>query len=249
MNGNQFNPSNREAAVTGLAVVGFIALVAAGMWLAVYSARYMPTIATRIGAAAVSLGSVFGSDNTPSLSVIPTASTTIPFGNGTSTAATTTPAAPSTPVSHPSNPSAGTKTSTTTATGGTGYLYGQPDLIVTINAVGYLTSSSTDSFVAATTIPHGMTPAVRFTVKNVGTNVAGSWRFSASLPTTSNPIYQSIPQQSLNPGDYIDFTLGFTQPTAGSNETISVTADYDHSVGESNENNNSTTASITILGS
>ena len=250
MNGHQLNSTNREAAVTGLAIVGFIALVAAGMWLAVYSARYMPTIANRIGAAAVSLSSVFGSDNgSPSLSVVSNASTTIPFGNGTSTSATSTPAT-STPVSHPSTPSAGPKTSTTTAVGGTGgSLYGQPDLIVTISAVGYLTSSSTDSFVAATTVPHGATPAVKFTVKNVGTNVAGSWRFSASIPTTSNPIYQSIPQQSLNPGDYIDFTLGFTQPSAGSNQTISVTADFDHSVAESNENNNSTSASITILGS
>ncbi len=48
------NPG-RRAAVNALAVVGFLALLAAGIALAIYSASYFPKIASRLGGAAVSL--------------------------------------------------------------------------------------------------------------------------------------------------------------------------------------------------
>jgi len=130
-----------------------------------------------------------------------------------------------------------------------GTLTGLPDFIVTINEVGYLTTSTTDSFVASSTVPTGNRPAVKFTIKNVGTNTTGSWRFSASIPTQTAYIFQSQPQQSLSPGDSIDYTLGFDQANRGSNQTISITANFDHAVAESNSDNNSNSAKITILGS
>lgn len=247
-----------DAAVRGLAVVGFVALVALGIWLAIYSSRFVPAAVGRLGSAAVYVGSLFVSSPSSGLAVVPTASTTIPFGgigaaSTTPAAATSTAATSKRPTAKPAKPvvpAAGNQTSETYPLGTAApALYGLPDLAVTIGAVGYLTSSSTNSFVAATTVPQGAIPAVKFTVKNIGTNVAEPWRFSAAIPTATNYLYQSIPQQSLNPGDYIDFTLGFSQPTPGANRTITITANYDHAIPESNTENDTATAELTILGS
>ena len=247
----EINTPARRAAIHGLAVVGFVTLIVLGISLAIYSARYVPSTVGRLGAAAVSLSQIFTSAPTPSLSVVPAASTTIPFDTASSTASTSTAQATSSPSAPRAvTPTAGAKTSGTYQLGGgTSALFGLPDFIVTINAVGYLTGTSTSSFVATTTVPYGENPAVKFTVKNIGTNVAGPWRFSASIPTSSDSIYQSVPQQSLNPGDYIEYTLGFSQPNPGANQTISVTANFDHAVTESDTNNDSASAKITILGS
>lgn len=243
--------SNRRAMVHTLAVVGFIALVGAGMWLAVYSTRYVPGVVNRVGVAAVYLGSIF--NRTPaSLSVVPTASSTfISFGSASSTISTSA-AARVTPV-HPRTipTTAGTMTDGAyqiSGTPATAALSGLPDFVTSINAIGYLASSSADSFVQSSTVPSGSRPAVSFTIKNVGTNVTGPWRFSASIPTQTAYIYQSQPQQSLAPGDSIDYTLGFDQANKGAGETISISANFDHAVAESNADNNSASAAITILG-
>ena len=231
-----------------LAGVGFVALLGATMWLAIYSTRFVPTVVQRIGAAAVYLGSVFTPADGSSLSVIPTASTTILFGAGTTTSPTTNPATTTLPV--PVHPTPGHETSGTYPIGGTGSpaLYGLPDLMVSINAVGYLATTSANSFVPSATVPSGARPAVRFTVKNIGTNVAGSWRFSASIPTQVSYLYQSLPQQPLNPGDSIDYTLGFDQATRGTDKTITINANFDRTVSESNMNNNTASTTVTILG-
>lgn len=238
---------SRQAAINGLAVVGFVALVAAGIWLAVYSTRFVPTAVNDIGAAAVYLGSVLTPTDDTSLSVAPATSTTISFGNESSTPTTIT-----IPIS--SNQiiaqTAGEKTSGAYQIGGapTSVLSGLPDLVVNISAIGYLATTSADSFVASSTVPSDSRPAVRFTIKNIGTNRSGEWRFSASIPTQTSYIYQSLPQQSLNPGDSIDYTLGFDQPIAGADKMISVTANFERTIGESNMNNNSASAKLTILG-
>lgn len=249
------NTPARQAATNGLAIVGFIALVILGVSLAVYSARFVPEVVNRIGAAAVYLGSVFTPAPESSLVVVPNGTTTPPL-----TATTTPPATTTTPVTTAPAPSTprqpvpttpGTPTSGTYPIGGstsTPALHGLSDLIVTIDAVGYLTSVATDSFVASSTVPVGSRPAVKFTIKNIGTNQAGAWRFSASIPTRTSYIYNSQLQQSLLPGDSIEYTLGFDQPRTGSNQTILVTANPDHLIGESNTNNNSASANLTIVG-
>ena len=250
MNANQPMTTARQAAINGLAIVGFIALVAAGIWLAMYSTRYVPMVVNRVGSAAVYLGSVFTPADEPILSVVPasTASTTISFGDSNSTIST-----PTTPANkNPIKTTAGERTSGTYQISGattTKALSGLPDLVINIDAVGYLASTSADSFVATSTMQSSNRPAVKFMIKNIGTNVAGQWRFSASIPTSSAYLYYSPLQQSLNPGDSIDYTLGFDQPIAGSNKMISVTANFDHAIGESNTNNNSASAQLTILGS
>ena len=241
------NNINRRATVNGLAVVGFVALVAAGMWLAVYATRFVPAVVNGAGEAAVYLGSLFTLAPEPTLSVIstPVASTTIPFGNATSTPATSTPQKTVKSVAGPETSGAyqiDGATSTPT-------LFGLPDLIVEITAVGYLGGASASSFIASSTVPAGARPAISFTIKNIGTNAIGPWRFSASIPTSTAYIYQSQLQQSLNPGDRIDYTLGFDQAISGTDKMISITANFDRAVGESNMNNNSDSTKVTIIGS
>lgn len=246
MNGSESSaPNHRQTAIHTLAIVGFVALIGASMWLAVYSTRYVPGVVNRLGAAAVFLGSVFVPAPAPALSVVPTptASTTIPFGEAATTSSAKTPAKKIVPT-------AGQKTDTTYQISGTttpAVLSGLPDLTVTINAVGYLATTSADSFVASSTVPAGSRPAVNFTIRNIGSNVAGAWRFSASIPTQTSYIYQSQPQQPLNPGDSIEYTLGFDQAIAGADKEISITANFDHAITETSTNNNSASAKVTIL--
>jgi len=249
MNITSNNTPTRQAVMNGLAVVGFIALVVLGMWLAVYSTRYVPTVANHVGSAAVYLGSVFNKAPAPGLTVVPTASTTISFGNASTTGTKATSTVATTPK--PNQTTTGIKTSGTYQIGGTSNptLSGLPDLIVTIKAVGYLATSSADSFVASSTVPSGSRPAVNFTIKNIGTNIATTWRFSVSIPTQTSYLFQSQYQQSLNPGDSIDYVLGFDQANRGSGQMISVTANFDRTVAESNTHNNYASTSITILGS
>lgn len=260
MNDTEQLTPQRQAVTNGLAITGFIALVLLGIWLAVYATQFVPSVVGGIGAAAVSLGSVFNPAPNPSPTVASSsfsssdtnASTTTSFGTtGTTTEASSTPATKTVPPTRTVPVTAGTRTSETIPLGGTvpsSAPYGFPDLITSITAVGYLATTSADSFVASATVPAGSRPAVRFTIKNAGTNVTGSWRFSASIPTQTAYIFQSQSQQSLAPGDSIDYILGFDQANRGSNQTISVTANFDNAVAESNKNNNSASAAVTILG-
>ncbi|HUQ30464.1 MAG TPA: CARDB domain-containing protein [Candidatus Paceibacterota bacterium] len=254
MNTNQNTPdTGRAAATNGLAVVGFIALVLGGMWLAVYSARFVPAAVSKLGAAAVSLTQIFN-PAPASISVIPTATTTISFGGETATstpATTTPPVVTPTPKPTPApTPAPGPSTTTTAPISGTpgtpAALYGFPDFVTSITVVGYLTGTSGDSFVGGTTVPSGARPAVKFTVRNAGTNATGPWRFTAVIPTKSAYTYTSDLQQNLNPGESIDYTLGFDEADRGSNKTITINADADHAIADTNFNNNSASASVTI---
>ena len=67
MDTDQFITPARQAIINGLAVFGFIALIATGIWLAVYSTRFVPAVVSRVGGAAVYLGSVLtpASEPTP----------------------------------------------------------------------------------------------------------------------------------------------------------------------------------------
>jgi hypothetical protein len=97
-------------------------------------------------------------------------------------------------------------------------------------------------------VPYGNRPSVKFTIKNVGTNWTGTWRFSAEIPTRSPYTFRSDPQQSLAPGESIDYTLGFDRARTGIG-TVTITANFDNTLSESSADNNSASADITILGS
>ena len=73
MNDTSVRVPARQAAANGLAIVGFIALIALGLFLAVSASRFVPGIVNGLGSAAVYLGSVF----TPG-SPAPVVSTSMP---------------------------------------------------------------------------------------------------------------------------------------------------------------------------
>ena len=250
------NNGSRQVAVNALAIVGFIVLVILGMVLAVYAASFVPTAVSRIGSAAVYLSSSFTSGEDTGLEVV-TPNETVPLGDdvvaATSTATTdetVTPAAtPTTPATTPVRP--GVTTTTTYPTGTTvavpAALSGLPDLAVEITAIGYLNTSNTNSFVRSSEIPDGKRGAVKFAIVNRGTNVSGSFKFDAKLPTTSSSYtFTSATQQSLRPNDRIDYVLGFDKTKSGDDREIRITVDADKDIRESNENNNTDTETVDI---
>jgi len=243
----------RRAAINGLAVVGFIALVFIGITLAIYAARYVPEAVSRAGSASVYFSSLFGGeDRDNDLEVVPGDSIPLPADDETATStdpivATSTEStvntdpAPTTPVT----PRPGTPTVIQVPITVPQTLYGKADLIVRVTEVGYLRSASTDSFVKDNEVPEGERPAIKFRVTNVGTNKSGSWKFSAKLPTTTSYTFESRAQQSLAPGQYVDFTLGFDRAKDGENR-ISLKIDNEDDVDESNENNNDLSIEIEV---
>ncbi|KND51674.1 MAG: hypothetical protein ABA06_00240 [Parcubacteria bacterium C7867-001] len=242
----------RRAMVNGLAVVGFVALIFAGMTLAIYSARYIPQAVTRLATASVYFSSVFSPASTNELTVVPSKD-----DEGSSVVATSTDTTPTTPSTGGTpaavTPSAGPRTTGTYVVGGgtavpqQGTLYGLSDLSVNIVAVGYLANQTdTTSFVASKTVPDGKRGAVRFTVTNVGTNTTGGWDFDATLPTSPSYTFSSPTQAALLPGEHIDFTLGFDRGRTGT-RTIDISIDPDKKIVETSENNNSGSIAIEIL--
>ena len=258
-----------KGVLQGLAIVGFVALIIAGILLAIYASRFVPTAAEGLSSAAVSFSQIFTPSKPSTLSVVPNLSTI----TATSTVSKETNAghtsrnktAPhkissvakthslakkhtATKIFHPIQKAGKQTTSKYLIHGKRVALHGLPDLVTHISAVGYLTSTSTSSFVAAPTIPFGTRVAVKFTITNIGTNVAAPWSFSASIPTQVNYIFNSVAQQPLNPGDHIDYLLSFDHANMGTNQTISVTANPKHTITESNFTNNSAAESVTVLG-
>ena len=248
----------RQAAVYGLASVGFVTLVIAGIWLAVYSSRYVPDAVGRIGAAAVSLSGMFTPKPSASLLVVPTsATTTLPVTNATTTSLptrTTPPAAevPSIPRTQP-HWTPGTPVVIATASSSapeTPHYYGLPDLAIALEAVGYSTASatSTDALVATTTIPAGAQIALKFRVTNVGTNVSGPWTVNISISSGGTIINQTFSQSSLAPGEPSDYIARFGNITPGANRSIVITVDPNHQLAESSTANNVASTSVTVLG-
>jgi hypothetical protein len=243
----------RQSAKTGLAVVGFLALIGLGIWGGMYSSRFIPGIVQRFGSAAVYVGSLFTPSQPATVSVVESASSTPLLETpSTTTAATTTPTRVATtttpkPATTPVVKPAAKKTKTVTiATTTTPTLYGLPDLSIRVGTKGYLTSNTTDSFVASTSVPSGKRPAVQFTVTNIGTNVSGPWRFSAAVPTRRAYTYESDAERSLAPGDSIDFTLGFDEAESGEKQEVTIVVNSDNAVKESSLANNKAVIYLTI---
>jgi len=245
----------RRAAINGLAVVGFVALLFIGITLAIYAARILPDTASRLGAANVYFSSIFGGDEGDNdLEVVPGES--VPFENerndedeesatSTDPVETTTSPVPSTPSQTVTPTQPTTPTVIAVPVPGTRNLYGKADLTVRLVEVGYLRTSSTDSFVKDSTVPEDERPAFKFRVTNTGTNESGRWQFEAELPTRPRYTYKSREQVSLMPGQFADFTLGYDRPRDGEND-VKIEIDSGEDVNESNENNNRLTFEIEV---
>lgn len=240
----------RRAAVNGLAIVGFIALVFIGITIAIYAARGIPETASRLGAANVYLSTLFGGGDDAELEVVPEE---IPFEENNETPAPSLPieepTAPETPQT-PANPTTPSRPATPIVTaipvpGTPAPLYGKADLSVRLLERGYLKSADTDSFVKSSTVPDGKRPAVRFRVTNIGTNETGTWVFTAKLPTKPAYTYKSRKQQNLKPNQYADYTLGYDRPKDGDNDIV-IKLDTEDDVNESNERNNTLTIEVEV---
>ena len=246
------NITTRPEVVNGLAVVGFITLIALGISLAVYSSRFVPNTVGGLGAAAVSLSQIFTSAE-PTLTVVPAAQPLLPFSEMSSTTdmqsasapADTTPNKPATsttapqPNWTPNNPvvaTNGTNSSPAPAT-----YHGLPDLSVQIETVGYTVADG--SIVSPTSIPAYKQGAVKFRVTNVGTNVSGQWTVSISV--AGNTYTQVV--DSLVPTEPRGFIAYFINVQPGADRTVIITIDPNHQLAESSTANNTATTSVTVL--
>jgi subtilase family serine protease len=237
----------RRAAVNALAAVGFFALLALGILLAIYTARFIPRFASESGGAGAFLSSIFRSnDNEPTLDVV-TATSSLPIA--APVVSTTTATSTDTAKTGGSATVPGTRTVTTVVTAPRIDPHGDPDLTVRITDVGYVRrDGDTDTFVSAREIPDNRDGAVKFTVTNAGTNVTGSWKFEGDLPTSPSQHFTSPTQKSLKPGESIDFVLGFEDGREGDDREITITVDPSDKIDESNERNNDASRTIDIDG-
>lgn len=147
----------------------------------------------------------------------PTIPTTPRPGTGTST---TYPVTPGAPVSDPN-----------------GYV----DLTARVIEVGVV-DKTTGVFTASSTPsrnPVNARPAVRFAIENIGTKVSPQFMFNAVLPTYPAHIF-STPgaQQALNPGDRIEYTIGFDSVVDATQGDIVINIDPVGGINERNKVNN-----------
>ena len=133
--------------------------------------------------------------------------------------------------------------------GNTGVPHGsgnKPDLQVTIISTG-IVDRTTNAYSVVSPIRTSDRGAVRFSVENVGGVSSGSWTFAAVLPTIPLFTFNSESQRPLNPGDRIEFTLGFDSAELGTNKRLVINADPTQSVNEGNEDNNIKETFIAVI--
>jgi hypothetical protein len=123
---------------------------------------------------------------------------------------------------------------------------GTADLSIRILDTGVV-NRSTGAYTAQSTLGSSDRVGVRFEVTNSGSTATGAWKFHADLPATDDRIahYDSDSEPTLNPGQTMTFTVTFETLKYQGDNTVTISVDSAHQVSESNENNN--TASATII--
>lgn len=114
---------------------------------------------------------------------------------------------------------------------------GNIDLTANILETGYI-DKTTLAFVAAKEVKPDQRAAIRFEIVNLGSKAAKDWTFAAVLPTFPGYIFQSNTQQTLMPGDRVQFTLGFDSIIKKAENEFVINVDPLGSVQETNKNNN-----------
>ena len=126
---------------------------------------------------------------------------------------------------------------------------GKPDLAPRVIAFG-LVDTKTGKFTEVDEIPHklpsGKRGAIQFEIRNDGTKESGKWKFEIALPTSPSYTYKSTNQQSLFPGDRIEYVIGFDSVKNADKDNYRLEADPSDGVDESNENNNVKTGYVAI---
>ncbi len=126
---------------------------------------------------------------------------------------------------------------------------GKADLTVRVLAYGLVDKNSgvfTEKDEIPRDLPSNKRGAIKFVVENVGTKLSGEWAFEAALPTSPSYTYKSNDQDSLYPGDKIEFIIGFDKLKNADDDDYRIEIDSKDDVNESNENNNVKTGKIDI---
>jgi len=121
--------------------------------------------------------------------------------------------------------------------------YGKMDLAPRILEIGVV-DKVTNIFYATTSLKASDRIAVRFEVENLGTLDSGHWQFSAVLPTFPMHIFESEGQQSLAPGDKIEYVIGFDNVEIGVDGRFVINVDPTSSLSEASKTNNIATTTI-----
>ncbi|MBL1434521.1 hypothetical protein COB87_003075 [Candidatus Wolfebacteria bacterium] len=245
----------KQAATNGLAVVGFITLLLLAIVLAGNAAKFVPTL-------------VNGAVNGLSATVIGVTSIFIPAEGdiivvGTSTTTPTTnfpiilnPEEEEEATTTPSviNPTPGGETTEITDQDLDGPIVsdpnGLPDLVPVVIATGKLVGGfAANNFVATSTLLKTDRIAVKFAIENKGTKSTGTnWRFNVVMPTETTYIFVGKFEhvQNLNPGEKIEYVIGFDRSKIGTDLQIAIAVDQNKGVTESNETNNGAFVKITV---
>ncbi len=226
--------SAAKATINGLAIVGFVALILGGVFLAIYAASYVPQALSRL------TGAVILSNEQPTNTETPTE--------------TETPT-PETPVVTPTTDTTDDEevTTDTPRTGGPlltpqpprviysgPQLYGLPDLALVNVRTGYMRGST---FVEDNDVPNNRDAAVRFTVQNIGTNTVSDFRIKIEVENEDDAIGVG---GLLYPNGTQLFTLRITNPEEGEELDIDIDVDYQNRIAETNERNNDKSVSVDV---
>ena len=121
---------------------------------------------------------------------------------------------------------------------------GRPDLVVKILDIGVM-DRYTNQIYYTNSFDTNDKIAVKFEVENIGGKASGNWTFEALLPTDEDNVFNSGRKTSINPGQKVQFTIGFDNPEEGSGR-IKITVDEDDDIRETSERNNEDSRTIRV---
>ena len=125
--------------------------------------------------------------------------------------------------------------------------YGKPDLEISLIGTGIIDPAS-KQFMQTSYSGFNDEIAIKFQVKNVGTNVTGLWKLRINTPSRTTPYFDSDYQQSIKPGDRIVFTTTFDSPINTGINTAYITIDPLNMIDEISKTNNQLIVPLNIQG-
>ena len=235
----------KKAALTSLAIVGFVALIIIGILATIYAASFIPKMFSTSGSASAYLSGLADTSNpTPTTQPAP---------------ATTTPTVTATlePVAPPTAPVPAKQTVTRTIyrtvvvpsqpVYTTPVYSGLSDLTVTVTDKGYLRNGNGGTFVSSSYVPNGYLGAVKYRISNLGTNISTSYRVAIAVDTNGSRDNATVNGGALPPNRSVE-GIGSFDATSGGTATIRLSVDAGGNVAESNENNNTDVTTINVTG-
>ena len=259
---NQVSRDQKDQVLKSMAIVGFIAVIIFGVWLAVKIVALMPTAFSSLASIADGVYNYRGDATTEEVvEITPAPSeddavvlTTEEFPEkeaGTAenedeivaevvgetpeppVVTPTTPTVPTTPL-----PPAPTTIETVTYEVPQSDPNGQVDLAVKLLGVGEL--DNTGNFVKGSGMYGDERGAFQFEVKNIGTKTSGEWDFTATL--TNGVEYDAPKQIALKPQERVVFVLGYGDTGSDGIHNIGVELNQN----DTNNTNNSFTWAVVV---